>query len=95
MEDISYNQAKLAEIASNFQIANTEAEAVKGEMAAAINTIKENWIGSEDVTSQRDADFKSILEDMEVICNNLNSTAKYLGEKNSSFAAASTSYRAG
>ena len=95
MEDISYNQSKLSEISSNFQVATTEADSIKGEIISAISAIKENWIGSDDVIAQRDADFKLILENMETICNNLSATTKYLKEKNESFAAASISYRAG
>ncbi len=95
MEDISYNQSKLSEIASNFEKATTEADSIKGEITSSISIIKENWLGSDDVIAQRDIDFKSILDNMEVICNNLNATTRYLGEKNDSFAAASTSYRSG
>ena len=95
MEDISYNQGKLSEIESNFKVASTESEDIKEEIISSISAIKQNWLGSDDVIAQRDSDFKSILDNMEVICNNLNATTKYLHEKNEGFAAASISYRAG
>ena len=94
MEDISYNESRLGQIVEDFSNAKTKSEEIRGLLNASITSIVRVWTGSDEVVTKRDADFKSIQENMELICNNLTATTDYLNQKNESFKAASTSYRA-
>ena len=93
MADIHYNQARLEEIADNFAAADTQGRSIRDGVNKSLEIIQAIWTGSDDVISQRNADFKKIIDSMERICTNLDAIKRYLAEKNTAFHGASTAYK--
>ena len=95
MDDIKYDKEAFEEVAGSYSSAKDQAMEISEGIKDSIAKIKTAWIGSDDVIASRDEDFKKIEENLETINSYLQSTSKYLAEKNESFTSAGSAYRAG